>query len=163
MALTDREIIKQRLTGVAQSYGLAADPKAATAAIHTRSRDFAKVGTENAATNVAETLMFPVNRKSIPASIKFTTGTAVASDNTDYVVLTISKRTGTGAAVTVASWNSHGGAQGAITANVPASLSIVPNADSVIAAGDILTYSLGKVGAGKAVGIGTITPDLEEV
>lgn len=163
MALTDREIIKERQVGQAQSYGLAGAPKDAVAAAHSHTRDFAKVGTENAATNVAETLMYVVNRKGLTKTVKYLTGTNVATDNTDYVVFKVSKSTAGAASVQVASYNTHGGAQGAMTANIPASFSVVSNADAVIAASDTLHYTVTKVGAGKAVAIGTISVDIEAV
>jgi hypothetical protein len=162
MALTDREIVKERQVGQLQGYGLAAAPLTAVQAIHSRTRDFAKVGTENAATNVAETVMFVTKRKARVKSVGYVTGTNVATDNTDYVVFTISKRTGA-TATTVATFNTHGGAQGAITQYVAAAFSVVSNSDSTLAADDILTYTITKVASGKALAIGTICVDLEEV
>ena len=163
MALTDRSIFKERQAGQAQGYGLAALPTTGVVAdMHRRQRDFAKVGTENAATNVAETVMFTVKRKSKVVAVEYTTGTNVATDNTDYVVFTISKRTGA-TATTVATFNTHGGAQGAITQYIGADFSVVSNSDSTLAADDILTYTIVKANSGKTIAIGTITVDLEEV
>lgn len=130
--------------------------------IHTRSRDCAKVGTENAATNVAETVMFTVNRKSKP-TVKYLTGTNSAQDASNYLVFTISKKTAGASKTTVATYNTHNSAQGSIVKDIPASFSVVANSDSTIAAGDALFYEITKVGTGVALAIGTITVDLEEV
>ena len=160
---TDRAILKSMQAGQLNSPGSANNATAEIGRAHTRSRDFAKVGTENAATAVAETVMFVVKRPSATKAVSFLTGTAIVANATDYFKFTVSKRTGTGAAVPVANWNSHTSAQSGVTANVPASLVVVPNADATLAAEDILTYTITKTGAGQVVAIGTITWDGEEV
>jgi hypothetical protein len=52
---------------------------------------------------------------------------------------------------------------GATTAKTPASFSLVSNSDVVIAAGTPISYEVKKYGAGKAVDVGVIAVDLEEV
>jgi hypothetical protein len=163
MALTDREIIKERQTGQVQSYGVAGSAKDAVAATHTRSINCNKVGTENAATNIAETVICTVNRKSRLASVKYLTNSTVPGNATDSMLFTIAKRTAGAAAVTVATWNTDTGAQSTITALVPASFPVVANADAILAAGDILTYTVRKVAAGKLLDPAVFTVDLEEV
>ncbi len=162
MAKTDREIIKTQQLGSVDALGLAT-PAASVAAVHSVSRDFTKLGTENAATNVAATLMFSVRRKQKVSGVTYLTATAAATNNTSYAYFTISKMTAGGTAVVVASYNSHGGAQSTITANVPAAFSVVANADAILASGDTLHYTIGKISSGVAVDIGTITVDLEAV
>jgi hypothetical protein len=161
---TDREIIKEREAARAGTYGLAGKASDEYTKIHQRSGHFTKVGTENAETNVAATVMFTVNRKSKISTVKYLTGTATATDNTDYLKITVTKQTAGAAATTVATYNTHGGAQGTITANVPASFSVVANSDSTLAAGDSLHYAVTKHSAtGKVLAIGTFTVDFEEV
>ena len=161
MALTDRELVKLAQTGQAQSYGLAAAPKTAVQALHTRSHHCFKTGTENAETNVAETVMFTVNRKGLPLVTKYVTNSGVAGNATDYVLITVAKRTAGVAGGTVATWNTHTSAQSTITAMVP--ITLVANADQTIAAGDVLTYTCRKVAAGKLLDPGVFTVDIEEV
>jgi hypothetical protein len=160
---TDREIIKERDAGRAGTYGLAGKATDEVAKMNRRSFNFTKVGTENAETNVATTVMFTVRRKTKASEILYLTGTTTASDNTDYVKITVSKLTAGAGLTTVATYNTHGGAQGAITANVPASFSVLSNSDGTFAAGDSVHYGITKHGAGKVVAIGTFTVDGEEV
>jgi hypothetical protein len=160
---TDRSILKTQQVGALTTAPDIVAPKTAVANAHTRSRDFPKVGTENAETNVASTVMFTVNRASKTASVQYLTGTTTASDNTDYVVITVKKQTAGAAATTIATYNTHGGAQGAITGNVPASFSVVANSDSTLAANDTLHYIVSKIAAGKVLAIGTLTFDGEEI
>src|SRR5688572_3139462 len=112
MAKTDREIIKTQQLGSVDALGLAT-PAASVAAVHSHSRDYTKVGTENAATNVAATLMFSVRRKHKVSGVTYLTGTNTAADNTNSVYFTVSKMTAGGTAAVVASFNTHAGAQGA--------------------------------------------------
>lgn len=161
---TDREILKNQQLGALTTAPAVSSPRTAIASAHTRSRDFPKVGTENAETNVAVTVMYSVRRKCRLAGFTYLTGTTTASDNSDYAVITISKQTAGASNTTIATFNTHGGAQGAITANVPASFSVVANADCILAAGDSVHYKVTKHSAtGKVIAIGTLTGDYEEV
>lgn len=161
---TDRNIIKERQAGQAAAYGLAGSAADAAAAIHTRALNCTKMGTENADTAVAETVMFTVNRKSQVKTIKLLTNSGITANATHYLHLTVQKRTAGAASVLVGSWNTHTSAQGAVTALVPASLSLVANADATLAAGDILTYTIVKQGTGRLLDIPSVfTVDLEEV
>lgn len=161
---TDRAIVKERQAGQAEAYGLAAQAtKNVVADMHRRVLQVTKSGTENAATAVSETAAGVVPRKSRVVSIKWLGGT-VANDATDYVKITAYKRTSAGASQTaLGSWNSATAAQGAITAQAPASLSLVSNSDIEIDAGSSLTYAITKAGAGKDVGVGLLAFDLEEI
>lgn len=161
---TDREILKLQQLGAFVTADQVVAPAAGISAAHSRTRDFTKVGTENAATNVAETLMFRVARKAKPAAIHWTSKSSVAGNATDYLLLTVSKGTAGAASVPIASWNTHTSAQSSITGNVPAALVVVSNTDAIIAAGDILLYTIRKVSAtGADIGLGTISVDLEEI
>lgn len=161
---SDRAIFKERQTGQAQTYGLANSnsPSVVVADIHRRSLVVAKTGTENAATNVAETAACVVNRAARVRSVKYLGAANVAQSTSDFVVMTISKRTAGGSATTVATYNSHNSAQGAITQYSPASFSVASNGAEALAAGDALTFTITKSGSGQAVGAGTFTVDVEE-
>ncbi len=159
---TDREMLKLQQVGAATTLPLASTAQAVVAAAHTRTRDFPKVGTENAATNVAETCMFTVRRASRPVGVYFTGGGGVAGNATDYAFLTVEKMTANVAGGIVASYNTHTSAQSTITGNVAASFSL--NADCTLAVGDTLTYKIRKVSAtGALITIGCFTVDLEEI
>ncbi len=159
---TDREILKLQQIGSLTTTDCT-DARATVAAANSTTRSFLKTGTENAATNVAETLMFSVRNKSKP-TVYFTTPTNVAADNTNYLIFKINKKTAGATSVLVASWNTHGGAQGAMTTHIPAAFVNVANADAIIAAGDTLHYLITKATAtGELVDIGTIDVVLEAV
>lgn len=158
---TDRVLIKTAQAG--QFNSVAVNAADAVNAMHSRVYQCHKSGTENAATNVAETGLAVIERKAQLKTVKYVTGTNVAHNATDYVLVTIKKRTAGGAATTVATWNTHTSAQGAITQWSPASFSVVTSSDAVIAADDALTYTVAKYGDGKELAIGVFAVDVEEV
>lgn len=162
---TDRELLKQAQSGHIGSIG-ATDPIGEVGKSHVRPRDFLKTGTENASTAVAESPMFVVNRKSKLVAADLHTGTNVATDNTNYLVVKVYKRDSAGAnQLLVASINTHGGQQGAVTQWVAKDFSLNTTSDTnVIAAGSVLTYEITKAGSGQALATLTeFTFDLEEV
>lgn len=159
MAYTDRELLKQQQAG-ALGTTAASDPIAEVGSAHTKSINFLKLGTENAATNVAELFVGVVNRKSRVKTVKYVTATNTAADTTDYVVVKVFKGT---SATLLASWNSHSSAQGAIVEKTASSFSVVSNADAIIAAGTPISYEVKKYGSGKVLDVGGFTVDLEEV
>jgi hypothetical protein len=160
---TDRTLYKQMQAGAANSVVSANNAVAAIAAVHSRVLSAYKHGTENAATNVAEVGLAWSPRKAVVNYVKYLTGTNVANDSTDYAVITVAKRTAGGAATTVATYNTHTSAQGAITQWAPAAFSVVSNSDATLAAGDALTYKVLKYGSGKVIDVGHIVADVEEV
>jgi hypothetical protein len=163
---TDREYLKQAQSGHIASTGAAA-PITEVGYAHTRARDFMKTGSENAATNVAESAMFVVNRKSKLVAADLHVPSNVATSNTDYLTLKVYKRDSAGAnQLLVASYNTHGGAQGAVTQWIAKDFSINTTSDThVIAAGSVLTYEIVK-GSATGVALPTLSIfsfDLEEV
>jgi hypothetical protein len=121
-----------------------------------------KTGTENAATNVAETIGGTVFRAAKVKAVKLLTGTNVAGDNTDYLVITVSKRTGA-TKTTIATCNTHLGAQGDITQFVPESFSLVAAAQN-LAVNDVITYEITKAASGKQLAaLSEIAVDIQEV
>lgn len=165
MALTDREIIKQRQVGQAKAYGLAAEPETTVAGMHCRVFVGLKTGTENAITNVAETAMFSVPRKVQAKSVKFINGTNVANSTSAWAYIVVGKSTAGAASVAFATYNTGAAATGgAITKWVPANFILSPNADATLAAGDVVTYTITKdASTGKLIDPGPFVLDLEEV
>ncbi len=176
MALTDREIMKEREAGVAQSYGLAGTPKAAVAAKHTRTyvvnRNYATAtGLENGETAVSEVALFSVIRPGRVVAAKLANQTTVAENATDCAYITLGKSTAGAASTTFAFWNTGAvtAASGGIAANggaltkwVPAALGLAPNTDATLAAGDVVTYTKTILLTGGIVD-GTFSIDIEEI
>lgn len=163
---TDRELLKKQQQGQFCTNNSASDPLGEINRSHSRQRDIQKLGSENASTNVAETIGFILERKSWLRSVRFATGTNVTTDNTNYLVLTVYKRTSAGATQkTLASWNTHGAAQGAITKLVSNNMSLSATvSDMIISAGSVITYDLVKAASGQQLVNDTvISLDLEEV
>lgn len=165
---TDRSIIKAQQAGefrTAATTSAIVDPIGEVAKIHTRSLTFQRIGTENAATNIAETVFGVVNRKSLVKTLKLQTIGAVANDATDYDKFYVYKRTSAGATQTLlGSWNTATAAQGATVALAAQSMTLTSTtADLTVTAGSVLTVHVGKFGAGKALTEFSITADLEEV
>ncbi len=165
---TDRSIIKAIWAGLfrtAATTTTIVDPIGEVAKFNTRSLSHQRNGTENAATNIAETVFGVVNRKSLVKSLKLQTIGAVANDATAYDKIIVYKRTSAGASQTVlGSWNTATAAQGATTALAAHSLSLTSTtADLTIAAGSVLTVHVGKFGNGQAIAEFSVTADLEEV
>lgn len=160
MATTDRQYLKAQQAGTLATSG-ATNAVGEVSNAHSRTVNILKIGTENAATNVAEYFAAYVNRKSNVRSVNFMTATNVANDSTDYSVISVYQ----GASATlVASWNTHTSAQGKITQKVVAPLVLSSTAANLaVAAGTSLSYDVKKYGAGKAVDVGVIAIDLEEV
>lgn len=169
MALTDRTRIKNQQKGEYLTAAGMVDGNGAVNAMHTRQRDFQKRGTENAATNVAEVVcVADVARKSKLRKASIAVTTNITGDNTNYAIIKFFKRT-SGTSTLIASWNTHGGAQSSLTTNVSGHCDnttngLVVNSDAEIAAGSQITYSIGKLGSGQLVDIGTcFSFDLEEI
>ncbi len=105
-----------------------------------------------------------LNRKGYVKTIKGLTATAVANDGTDYDKIYVYKRTSAGASQTLlGSWNTATGSNGAISASVPFTFTLVDNSDLSVDAGSVITYHVGKFGGGKALALATLTVDVEEI
>ena len=167
MTDTDRKKIKDQQKGEFVTTAGIADADAAVVAMHSRYLSYARTGSENAATNVAEVPMGINHRLSRLRGAYLTADAAVANDGTDYnkvYVFAFPAAGGAlGAGTLVASWNTHTSAQSAITANAKHSMSLVTAAAASIAADSVFTMKIGKTGAGKAMTNIAITLDLEEI
>lgn len=170
MTTTDRSWAKEQaagtISGLSPTYVV--NPVTVVSDMESRTRDVVKTGSENAATNAAETPAFVVARKSQLKNAYLVPLANVANSNTDFTVITLSKRTAAGGSqTTVATWNSSTTGQGAAGTSVALAsqaFAVVPNADAVIAAGSVVTYTITKTGAGQLITqYSTIHVDLEEV
>lgn len=160
MTDTDRKKIKDQQKGTYLTAAGIDDADAAVTAMHTRTVCYPKVGTENADTNVAETLMFRVGRKSKPV-VYYTSPVSATANATHYTLLTVTRKTAGVDAGIVATWNTHTSAQGAFTSNVP--FAMVLNTGVTLLAGDTLHYIKRTVADGRSVGVGSFTFELEEI
>jgi hypothetical protein len=106
----------------------------------------------NAGTDVAELAIMREKLHGVVTAVEYV-GAAIANDANDTVQITVKKRDGAGgAAVTVATYDSTTGQDGAATAFVPKAftLSAVAGALNLLET-DILTITVGHAGNGKAV------------
>lgn len=162
---TDRARLKQLHRGQFVTNNSATDPLGEVAEFHKRQRDVVKLGTENAATNMAETPCFHVNRKSILRRVNGLPAATVTGNASNYAVVNVYKRLGSngGSQTLLASWNSHTSAQSTMTINLSNNFSLAAAANTVIAAGSVVTYEVLKFGTGVAINADTkLTFDLEE-
>ncbi len=169
MTITDRSRIKQQQEGQFLTAGGMTDGKLAVRHLHSRGLQGAtKTGTENAATNVAQTPALGYQfRKVKVRGIGITTFSNIATNNTSYNVFKFYK-TVAGTSTLIGSWNTHGGAQGAITLGTPAVIAVgtglITNSDAEIAVGASIDYVITKVSAGQLVDPGMLFDfDLEEI
>lgn len=81
------------------------------------------------------------------ADAKVTLALAEVANATDYNVITLSKRTGSGSAVVMATANLS---NVAVTAFVPIAFTVANVANAVVAAGDVITVTNAKTGNGVA-------------
>lgn len=144
MALTDREIIKEREAGVAQSYGLAATPKSVVSGIHSDTLTF-EVTSDASMAEIG--MRMPA--ACIVRSAHFTPSVALAANGSSYVTYDLQKRDGAGgAAASVATTNTNSaGANVSLAQFVPAALTLSTTAaDITFAAGNVLTFKSTETG-----------------
>lgn len=164
---TDTEIMKARLAGQAQSYGLSTDSAAITEAgkVHTYHRAFDKAADDAmASTTTAETYLGRrIPYRSWLKSIYYTptTGGITASDTVNITV-TISVRDSAGAnKTTIATLTTTTTSSGSLTQGVPKAL-VLTSANVIIAAGSTLTYEVAKTSTGTILRAGEFILELEK-
>jgi len=163
---TDRQIVKDRQAGVVAAYPLANanSSQVVTVDINSRTHHGLKATSELANSNAAEAPLFTIRRKSLVKTFSGCVGATATQNTTDYLVFTIAKRTAGGAAVTVATYNTHNSAQGTITAWAPFAFSVTTNVDNAtLAVGDTVTYSVTKVANGVVCNVTSLSMDAEEI
>lgn len=119
-----------------------------------------------AGTAVTETVHANVQRAGKVVAAKLSAPIAVTANDTNYATVTVSKRTGAGGAVVIASRTTQiTGGSGNIVAFVPVTLTLTA-ANQLLAAGDVLTVAVTKTGSGVALTAATsninVTVDVEE-
>lgn len=163
---TDRFKIKEQQEG---TYATAADISDVHDAVQAmNARPYPFVVTRTTANEFSESPCGFVPHKSRVKKMGIQVVANIASDNTSYLIFNLFKRVA-GTSTLVASWNTHGGAQGALTTAAPAVVStaatgLVVNSDAVIPADAGLTYSVVKASNGQSVTAQwVLTPWLEEI
>jgi hypothetical protein len=155
MSDSDRTAVKKFQKGQFLGIKGVSDAASIVNTIHQHARDFLKTGTENAATNVDESPMFTTGGTRVLKRFNIAPKSNVASDNTDYVVFKIFKRINSTSTL-VAFWNTHGGANGALTELNRHAANVVTNSDATVASSSSMTYKIEKYGAGQQVDPGLI-------
>jgi len=107
----------------------------------------------SAATATAETPVGRVGAAVTLGTIYYVPLAALTADNSNYATITVSKRTGAGGAVTVASVTTQITGSGNWTAFVPVA---IPISAGSLAAGDVLTVAITKTGSGVVVPAGVL-------
>lgn len=168
MSYTDRQILKNRQQGQAQTYG-AVDPNTAVAQMHSYLVNFSKSADDaSASTTTAETYTGKVVKyKSLLKSVEYraTTG-GITSSDTLFITVTVSVRDSTGAnAVTVATLTTKttaGGGSGDVTQGAATPL-VLSLANVVIPAGSTVTYTVAKASTGTILRAGEFVLELEAI
>lgn len=164
MTDTDRKKIKDHQVGMHLTDAGIADAKGAVQDAHTRAYNWARTGTENAATNVGESPGATIKRKAKIRKISLSPSVAVANSNTDHDVVYVYGYTSAGASKTLlGSWNTATAAQGAMVAFANHELSLVATACASIPADSPISYHVGKFGNGQALAVFAVTVDAEEI
>jgi len=154
MATTiDSTAVNDGLTGTALVRQVKTQFDAAAAdvgALITRAQCVTRPADAAANTATAETTIFEAQAAMTISAIKLCADAAVVANDTDYLTITIKKRDGAGgAATTVASATSAVTGGIAIAQFTKVSLGALTGA--TLAAGTILTLTVAKAGAGKAL------------
>jgi len=164
MTDTDRKKIKDQQIGeFVPTAGIASASNEVTE-LHSRtfctSRPYAANDTAAWTKQLAHTV-----REVRVRACKVDTTTTIASDNTDYVKFTLTSQYPNGDAIaTHGAYNTHGGAQGALTANVSGSFSL--NAAVAVVPADAkfrIAQSIGGAGKNVVVTDTAFTLDVEEI
>lgn len=162
---TDRELLKNRQAGVAQTYGMAADPATTIAEANSyfliiadKSADDAMASTATSETYTGVVVPYLSRIKNI--WYVATTG-GITADNTNYATVTISKRnSAAGGQATVATLTTTITSSGNITQGAPKALvRTVANVD--VTALSTFTFSIAKAGSGVVVRGGKFVVELE--
>lgn len=121
-----------------------------------------------AGTAVTESVIDHLRRPGLVKSITLTAPIAVTADNTNNATITVAKRTGSGAAQTIATIATSTTGTNNLVAFVPFTIpaSAFTAANTQLAAGDVLTVAIGKGGTGVALSAATsfftVSVDIEE-
>lgn len=123
--------------------------------VYNKVADDAAANTNTSETPFGAEVLVP----SILSSVKWTASANVATDATDTVTITIKKRSSAGAATTICSYVTS---TAILQEFVPKSFTLPANSDVYLAAGDSLTFSATKAGAGKVLTAGKLVAVVEK-
>lgn len=166
MSYTDRDLRKQQEAGQLGTMTGVSDALAEVSKIHRRPLNFARTGSETGASNVAESPGGVVKRLSYLKAASLVAKSSVTNNATNYAKVYIYKYNSTaGSKTLLASWNTATAAQSALTAFRNHSLTLTSTtADLSVAADSVITYHVGKFGAGGAtLNTFSVTLDFEEI
>ncbi len=158
---TDREIVKERQAGQAQSYGVAALPKTGIVAEMHQAEFTFDVGSDATIAEIGQR----IGKKCIVKSVHFTPASALAANGSAYITMLVQKRDGAGGSpVTVASLDPNTAGQNvSLSAWVPAAMTLTTTAaDLAVAAGNVLTFKSTETST-PATPIGKVTVVVEWV
>lgn len=163
---TDIEIIKERLSGQAGTYGLAASGVDAVNSLTSFVLEFDKASDDGmASTTTSETytgVTLPVKAKLKAAYYVATTGGITANDTT-YATVTISKRdSAAGNKATVATLTTTTTSSGNVTQGAPKAL-VLTDANVVVDALSTVTFEIAKASTGVIVRAGKFVLVFERV
>lgn len=165
MSYTDRQILKYRQQGQAQTYG-AVDPNTAVAQSHSYFHAFTKATDDAmASTTTAETYLGTrIPYQSLLKSVYFTptSATGLTASDTVFVTVTISVRDKTAANPLVIATLITKVVLGNLVQGVPVLLTPTA-ANAVIAAGGTLTYAIAKASTGTIFPAGVFAIELEAI
>lgn len=167
MSYTDRQILKNRQQGQAQTYG-AVDPNTAVAQAHSYLLSFTKAADDgSASTTTAETYTGKrIPYQSLLKSLNYieTSSTGVTASDTLFVTVTISVRDKTAANPLVIATlvTKITGGSGNLAQGVPYSMPLTV-ANVVIAAGSTVTYAIAKASTGTVFTAGEFVLELEAI
>ena len=162
---TDRTILKNSQAGIVGSAGSLIDPLTAktgsVAALHTKYYTAAIQMNDLTTITVGllENILFQTPVAGKVVSVSFGTAIAVTANDTNYATWTLAKRTGAGAAATIATQTTK------ITAGMGNLAAFVPYAavtadftvaNTALAAGDVVTLVITKTAAGIALTDGLV-------
>lgn len=153
---TDRALLKFAQVGQVGGLNLV-DPDGTVGLAHSRAITANISDAATAGTAVTESVIYRAPAAGVVKAAYYATPVGVAGNDTTFATFTLSKRTGGGAPVVVASQNTKitGGA-GSAVAFVPVPLVLV-GAAVQLAAGDVLTIAVAKASTGVAISAATST------
>ena len=164
--MSDNSNYVAALVGQAAAMGNVSDPSATVLATRRRTYKGLVSDAATAGTAVTETVLFQAARPGIVKRCTFAAPIAVTAHDTTYATMTVSKRTGSGAATVIATQTTKiTGGSGNLTAFVPITLTLTASA-AAIAADDVVTILISKASTGVALTAATsyasFTVDVEE-
>ena len=158
LPLSDRENLKQAEAGLVGSTGMTTAPTQTAAYLvvkeaHTLQPACPVTDGGTAGTAVTEMVMYRSRNAGFIKAISLTAPIAVATNGANFLTITVSKRTGAGGAVTLATFTTSATS---MVAFVPILLTLTATtANLSILAGDVITVAIAKSGAGVAFAAAT--------